>query len=236
MRKITIYYTDFKRTVGRHFMITVKQYKEELEYFFQIPGKFERQLKGIYETNSNEEWDLIDKTYEPNMVGCDYKNCRRANPKNGINHVFHVRNKTSGELLRLGSDCYFKLMTGKNDMSRSEKKESSNFLKNVNKVQKDLDISIEHVKDSYKKMYLELKVKIEKLENPSMLKELAIAEEKIIVTSSINGLKHIAKLLEIYYNKYQRELQNAYQYGRHTTRYGAVKYYIKETGEIIDSN
>lgn len=215
-------------------MRTAKQFKEELEYLFQIPNKLERNLLDVYETNSSDDWELIGHTYEKNMVGCDYKNCRRANPKNGINEVFHVRHRKSGELLRLGSDCYFKLMYGKERLDDSEKQKSKQLIRDTKKVKKELNTSIEESKQELKQHYSLLKSKIEKLENPSMKKEIAIADEKFKFADTLSDLKRISNLLETYYNKYIREIENTFLYGRHTTQRGTVIYYVKETGEIIE--
>ena len=214
-------------------MQTAKQFKEELEYLFQIPNKLERNLLDIYETNSSDDWELIDYTYEENMVGCDYKNCPRANPKNGIKEVFHVRNRKSGELLKLGSDCYFKLMYGKERLDDFEKEKIKQLIRDIKKVKKELNASIKETKQELKKHYSLLKSNIEKLENLSMKKEIAIADEKFNFTDSLSNLKRISNLLETYYNKYIREIENTFIYGRYTTQIGTVIYYVKETGEIV---
>lgn len=212
---------------------TEKEFQEAINYLFQLPEKLSRQLQGMYKTNSNEEWELLYHTYEEEPVGCDYKNCPRADPKNGIKDVFHVRNKKTGEQLRVGSDCYLKLIYGKEKLTKEEKEESKRLLRKTKKMEAELFESIQETKQCLRKTYYLFKTKLERLENPSFSEALMIAEEQFNQADSIEELKRLAKLLETYYHKFLRELENTKLYGKHVTRTGIVKYYVKETGERL---
>ncbi|MDC4248091.1 hypothetical protein [Enterococcus faecium] len=212
---------------------TEKEFQEAINYLLQLPEKLSRQLQGTYKTNSNEEWELLYHTYEEEPVGCDYKNCPRADPKNGIKEVFHVRNKKTGEQLRVGSDCYLKLIYGKEKLTKEEKEESKRLLRKTKKMEAELFESIQETKQCLRETYYSFKTKLERLENPSFSEALMIAEEQFNQADSIEELKRLAKLLEIYYHKFLRELENTKLYGKHVTRTGIVKYYVKETGERL---
>lgn len=205
---------------------------EKLDYLFQLSEKLERQLQNIYETNSTEEWKLLKHTYEEKPVGCDYKNCPRANPKNGIKEIFHVQNKNTGELLRLGSDCYLKLIYDKEELTKKEKKESERLLKKTKKMEEEFLESIQEIKQYMSEKYYSFKIKLEKLEIPFLLSEtLVVAEAQFKQANSIEELKRLAKLLENYYYKYLLELENLKNVWEKYYNNNILKYHIQETDE-----
>lgn len=207
---------------------TEKEYGE-LTYLFQLSEKLERQLQNIYKTNSTEEWELLNHTYEEEPVGCDYKNCPRANPKNGITEVFHIQNKKTGELLCLGVDCYLKLIYDKEELTEKEKKESKSLLRKTKKIEGTLLESIQETKQYLRKKYYSFKMKLERLENPSFYEALVISEEQFSQANLIEELKRLAKLLEISHSKYLLEMKRIKN--RRETCNDISKYHIKKIGE-----
>lgn len=208
-----------------------EKFYDRLIYSLQLPKKLNRQLQKTYETKSTEEWELLKHTYEEEPVGCDYKNCPRSNPKNGIKEVFLVRDKKTSELFRFGSDCYFKLIYGKEELNEKEKKEREIFLRNIKKQKAEYSTSIQESKQYLREQYHLVKIKLDKLEIPFFLEPLVIAEEKFKQANSVKELEHLVKHLDTYYFKYFLELENIKYIWETYYDNSILKYHIKETGE-----
>lgn len=213
-------------------------YKEELDYIMQLPQKFEAQLKNEYETLSNDQWEFLNYTHERNRIGCDYKNCSHASPKNGIKEVYHVRHRQSGELLRLGTHCYYKLMLGEESLTDEVKKEIDSYHRHLKKSSKKNETSLSIVKSELKIKYDLLKSQMIDLEFSETLSSrlfsgVLLADKYLDEATTLNELSRVVRILEINYEKYVNQLErmdNFFRYRKEST--GEILFIDRETGEI----
>ncbi|ASZ07116.1 MULTISPECIES: hypothetical protein [Enterococcus] len=179
--------------------------KLQLEYLLQIPIKLEEQLKNIYNTMSSDKWELVRYVYESEKTGCDYKNCSHANPNNGINHVYIVRERQSDRLLKVGINCYDKLLYGDRKLSDLEKRRSTRQKDEISKLIQKISDTIDETQEKLRMKLNDLEFRYRKLENSELTKKFEMAKELLTGDIGIGELKKVIKILQDIYDKYQVE-------------------------------
>lgn len=177
----------------------------QLEYLLQFPIKLEEQLKNIYNTMSSDEWELIRYVYESEKTGCDYKNCSHANPTNGINHVYIVRERQTDRLLKVGINCHDKLLHGDRKLDDFEKRKLNSQKDEISKLIQKISDTIDETQEKLRIKLNDLELRYRKLENSELIKKFEMAKEILIGDIGIGELKRVVKILQDIYDKYQVE-------------------------------
>lgn len=184
-------------------MFSMLSYTSQVEYLKQEEQKIKKRLNKVYEVHSDRNWTLESSEYYSEKTACDYPHCPRRTLNNGINNVYRVSNKQTGEQLNLGSECYFKLLFNTPNLTEEQKVKSKQLTNTIKKERRALE---KNEKD-FRKLTTELLKEIDSLSVKFAAMGISLDKnlEKALEKNTYSNILRTAKLLDNALSKYTVE-------------------------------